>query len=55
MRSPSVQESLQPGQAVNVLHDRIKHVSKLNSDIADWLQVSGFPRTWFADGRLKLQ
>ncbi len=33
------QASLQPGQAVAVLNERVKHVGKLNADIADWLQV----------------
>ncbi|KAK4548817.1 hypothetical protein LTR36_008590 [Oleoguttula mirabilis] len=29
---------LQPGQAVDVLHDRVRHVGRLNTLIADWLQ-----------------
>ena len=33
------QTQLQPGQAVTVLNQRVKHVNKLNGDIADWLQV----------------
>ncbi|KIW93196.1 uncharacterized protein Z519_05801 [Cladophialophora bantiana CBS 173.52] len=30
--------SLQPEQAVNILHDRVTLITKINSDIADWLQ-----------------
>ena len=37
----SFQSSLQPSQAVALLNDRLKHVSKTNTDIADWLQVGG--------------
>ena len=33
------QSSLQPGQAVTVLNDRLKLIGKINLDIADWLQV----------------
>lgn len=33
------QSTLQPGQAVTVLNDRVKIIGKINSDIADWLQV----------------
>jgi hypothetical protein len=33
------QANLQPSQAVKVLNDRLRHVNKLNNDIADWLQV----------------
>ncbi|KAF2088501.1 hypothetical protein K490DRAFT_64553 [Saccharata proteae CBS 121410] len=35
---PAMLETLQPTQAVTVLNDRIRYVSKLNTDIADWLQ-----------------
>lgn len=34
-----LQESLQPTQAVAVLNERVKHISKVNVDIADFLQV----------------
>lgn len=34
------QTSLQPEQAVNVLNDRVDLIRKINTDIADWLQVS---------------
>ncbi|EXJ69188.1 uncharacterized protein A1O5_07224 [Cladophialophora psammophila CBS 110553] len=30
--------SLQPEQAVNILNDRVTLITKINSDIADWLQ-----------------
>lgn len=36
------QASLQPEQAINVLNDRVSLINKVNSDIADWLQVSDF-------------
>ncbi|CAI4214890.1 unnamed protein product [Parascedosporium putredinis] len=35
---PAMLAYLQPSQAVNVLNDRVKRVSKLNLEIADWLQ-----------------
>ncbi|KAF1981192.1 hypothetical protein K402DRAFT_342919 [Aulographum hederae CBS 113979] len=35
---PAMMATLPPGQAVAVLMERIKHVSKVNSDVADWLQ-----------------
>ncbi|KAI9717939.1 MAG: hypothetical protein M1828_007031 [Chrysothrix sp. TS-e1954] len=35
---PSMLASLQPSQATQILNDRLKHVDKLNSEIADWLQ-----------------
>lgn len=37
--TPTLQDSLQPTQAVNVLNDRMRHVAQLNTHIADWLQV----------------
>jgi hypothetical protein len=30
---------MQPGQAVDVLNDRVRQVGRLNTEIADWLQV----------------
>ncbi|KAI5193668.1 hypothetical protein E4T39_08852 [Aureobasidium subglaciale] len=30
--------TLEPGQAISVLNDRVRQVGRLNSDIADWLQ-----------------
>jgi hypothetical protein len=34
------QASLTPDQAVSVFNDRLSLINKVNSDIADWLQVS---------------
>ena len=39
-----IQGSLQPGQAVTVLEERIKLIRKINCDIADWLGVCGYPQ-----------
>ena len=33
------QTFLQPSQAVSVLNDRVRLISKVNSDVADWLSV----------------
>lgn len=35
----SAQASLQPGQSVQVVNDRLKRIGKVNTEIADWLQV----------------
>ncbi|KAH9869700.1 hypothetical protein IAQ61_006912 [Plenodomus lingam] len=35
---PALLTTLTPAQAVNVLNDRVRHVSQLNVQIADWLQ-----------------
>ncbi|KAG6320880.1 hypothetical protein E4U44_005734 [Claviceps purpurea] len=35
---PTMLASLQPGQAARTLNDRVKRISKVNLDIADWLQ-----------------
>ncbi|KAG6005193.1 hypothetical protein E4U43_000619 [Claviceps pusilla] len=35
---PAMLASLQPGQAARTLNDRVKRISKVNLDIADWLQ-----------------
>ncbi|KAH0359536.1 hypothetical protein KCU65_g9901, partial [Aureobasidium melanogenum] len=35
---PTMVAHLEPGQAINVLNDRVRQVGRLNSDIADWLQ-----------------
>jgi hypothetical protein len=40
----AVKASLQPGQAVAALNERVKRVGKINLEIADWLQVSPFSR-----------
>lgn len=31
-------------QAVNVLTDRVKRINKINTEIADWLQVRHHPQ-----------
>jgi hypothetical protein len=33
------QTQVQPGQAVKLLNDRLKYISRVNVDVADWLQV----------------
>ena len=38
--SPLRQATLQPNQAVNILNDRVKLITTVNTSIADWLQVS---------------
>ncbi|KAG5939161.1 hypothetical protein E4U53_007867 [Claviceps sorghi] len=35
---PAMLASLQPGQAARTLNERVKRISKVNLDIADWLQ-----------------
>ncbi|GAP86397.1 putative saff domain-containing protein [Rosellinia necatrix] len=35
---PGLLDYLQPGQAVAALNDRVKRITKLNNEIADWLQ-----------------
>ncbi|CAJ2514043.1 Uu.00g021620.m01.CDS01 [Anthostomella pinea] len=35
---PAMLANLQPNQAVNALNDRVKRISKVNNEIADWLQ-----------------
>ncbi|THW24504.1 hypothetical protein D6D23_05184 [Aureobasidium pullulans] len=35
---PTMVATLEPGQAISVLNDRVRQVGRLNSDIADWLQ-----------------
>jgi cystathionine beta-lyase/cystathionine gamma-synthase len=35
---PAILANLQPGQAVQVLTDRVKRINKINTEIADWLQ-----------------
>jgi hypothetical protein len=34
-----MQARLQPGQAVDVLNERVRHISKLNNAVADWIKV----------------
>ncbi|KAI0161099.1 Muniscin C-terminal mu homology domain-containing protein [Hypoxylon sp. FL1284] len=35
---PAMLANLQPSQAVHALNDRVKRISKVNTEIADWLQ-----------------
>ncbi|KAL0930448.1 fes cip4 domain-containing protein [Colletotrichum truncatum] len=37
---PAMLAHLQPTQAVNVLNDRVKRITRINTEIADWLQVT---------------
>ncbi len=34
-----MQSSLQPNQAVQTLNDRVRRINRINTEIADWLQV----------------
>lgn len=38
------QPQLQPAHAVGILNDRMRHVGRLNTAIADWIQVGRCPR-----------
>ena len=38
-----LQERLPPSAAAAKLNDRVKKIGKVNSEIADWLQVSFYP------------
>ncbi|OCK78258.1 hypothetical protein K432DRAFT_332433 [Lepidopterella palustris CBS 459.81] len=51
---PAMLESLQPGQAVTVLNERIRHVSRLNTEIADWLQERRRVEELYVQGLRKL-
>jgi hypothetical protein len=35
----ALKERLQPAAAVSKLNERVKKIGKVNSEIADWLQV----------------
>lgn len=37
---PPLQASLPPHQAVQALQDRVKRIHRINTDVADWLQVA---------------
>lgn len=37
--SVSAQANLQPNQAVQVVNERLKRIGKINTEIAEWLQV----------------
>ncbi|KAI8628238.1 Muniscin C-terminal mu homology domain-containing protein [Xylariaceae sp. FL1651] len=51
---PTMLACLQPGQAVNVLTDRVKRISKLNNEIADWLQERRRVEEQYAQGLRRL-
>ncbi|KAB2579905.1 Saff domain-containing protein [Lasiodiplodia theobromae] len=51
---PAMLESLQPTQAVAVLNDRVKHIQKVNADIADFLQERRRLEDQYAQGLRKL-
>jgi hypothetical protein len=46
---PAMLANLQPIQAVQTLSDRVKRISKVNQEIADWLQVRRATRRARAD------
>ncbi|KAJ8119303.1 hypothetical protein ONZ43_g3719 [Nemania bipapillata] len=51
---PAMLDCLQPGQAVVVLTDRVKRVTKLNNEIADWLQERRRVEEQYAQGLRRL-
>ncbi|KAF2478175.1 uncharacterized protein BDR25DRAFT_338818 [Lindgomyces ingoldianus] len=51
---PALLDTLQPAQAVHVLNDRMKHVSHLNTNIADWLQERRRVEELYVQGLRKL-
>ncbi|KAI1201360.1 Muniscin C-terminal mu homology domain-containing protein [Nemania serpens] len=51
---PALLDCLHPGQAVVVLADRVKRVSKLNNEIADWLQERRRVEEQYAQGLRRL-
>ncbi|KAL1632113.1 Suppressor of Profilin deletion [Neofusicoccum ribis] len=51
---PQMLESLQPTQAVAVLNERVKHITKVNADIADFLQERRRLEDAYAQGLRKL-
>ncbi|KAL0254946.1 Suppressor of Profilin deletion [Diplodia seriata] len=51
---PAMLESLQPTQAVAVLNDRVKHIQRVNADIADFLQERRRLEDQYAQGLRKL-
>ncbi|KAF2970767.1 hypothetical protein GQX73_g2809 [Xylaria multiplex] len=51
---PAILDSLQPGQAVVVLTDRVKRITKLNNEIADWLQERRRVEEQYAQGLRRL-
>ncbi|KAI9685314.1 MAG: hypothetical protein M1822_004687 [Bathelium mastoideum] len=51
---PAMLENLQPAQAVDVLNDRVKHVGRLNTEIADWLKERRRVEEAYAQGLKRL-
>ncbi|KAI0199213.1 Muniscin C-terminal mu homology domain-containing protein [Astrocystis sublimbata] len=51
---PAILDTLQPGPAVAVLADRVKRITKLNNEIADWLQERRRVEEQYAQGLRKL-
>ncbi|KAI8945690.1 Muniscin C-terminal mu homology domain-containing protein [Xylaria longipes] len=51
---PAILDTLQPGQAVVVLTDRVKRITKLNNEIADWLQERRRVEEQYAQGLRRL-
>ncbi|TGJ88371.1 hypothetical protein E0Z10_g391 [Xylaria hypoxylon] len=51
---PAILDSLQPGQAVVVLTDRVKRITKANNEIADWLQERRRVEEQYAQGLRRL-
>ncbi|KAI1302926.1 Muniscin C-terminal mu homology domain-containing protein [Xylaria venustula] len=51
---PALLDSLQPGQAVAVLTDRVKRITKVNNEIADWLQERRRVEEQYAQGLRRL-
>ncbi|KAL9071243.1 MAG: hypothetical protein Q9157_005527 [Trypethelium eluteriae] len=51
---PAMLENLQPAQAVDTLNDRVKHVGRLNLEIADWLKERRRVEEAYASGLRRL-
>ncbi|KAI0132982.1 SAFF domain-containing protein [Xylariales sp. AK1849] len=51
---PAMLANLQPSQAVQTLNDRVKRISKLNVEIADWLQERRKVEEQYVQGLRKL-
>ncbi|PHH71292.1 hypothetical protein CDD82_6600 [Ophiocordyceps australis] len=51
---PGMLAHLQPGSAVTILNERVKHINKINIEIADWLQERRRVEEQYALGLRKL-
>ncbi|KAI0442307.1 Muniscin C-terminal mu homology domain-containing protein [Xylaria telfairii] len=51
---PAILDVLQPGQAAVVLADRVKRITKLNNEVADWLQEHRRVEEQYAQGLRRL-